>query len=332
MSVGPGSETTRAQFPAPRHKAPRGAVGVEWLDSKIEYLRALARPYLGQGSDLAYDVGPWDALKLIGLLYAHDVYLDILSKQLEKGRWAKLYYVDLNAANGLVRLDRTRTILPGSALLAANYARPEAARKYDHLILIEPNRDACDALEARLSIGLTSDKFDVVSKPASEAVPDVIDRLRSADAHYLALFDPFAFRQGDWSAYGRLLSSTERGDMIITFQTTAAKRAGESAFAPFLGEAIPDLKLLSEPEVLERFKDRLRPHRGAVEHVRIRAGRGYGRYYYDFVYAAARTWSNNPYLSAFDDLRTKVESLSGTQIAEVIRNPPLRHFVKDDPG
>jgi hypothetical protein len=103
----------RLQLPPPRHKAPRGASDVEWLDSKIEYLRALAEPFAEQGVEPVYDAGPWDALKLLGLLYAHDVYLDILSKQLAKGRWAKLYYVDLNAGSGLVRLDHTRTVVPG---------------------------------------------------------------------------------------------------------------------------------------------------------------------------------------------------------------------------
>jgi three-Cys-motif partner protein len=313
-------------FPLPPHRVRPGTKGPDWLDSKLQYLTRLGEPFRGLGGPEYYEAGAWVVLKLIGLLYAHDVYLPIMAKQRAKERWRKLFYIDFNAAAGLVRLEGTSSVVAGSALIAANnLLRPEG-QGYDSAIFVEPDKAAFKALGERLSTVLPSDRYKLLNVSANEAVPEILADLNAAGAHYLSLFDPFGFQQGDWQAYGRLLSQTDRGDMIVTFQTTAAKRAGESTFAQFLGKSIPGLQALSEPEVLVAFQDRLREYRGAVGSARIKAGPGHGRYYYDLVYAAAKTWRRNPFMHAFVDFETRVAGMSGTAVETTLRSPPLSHF------
>jgi len=309
-----------------------GTIGSEWLDSKLEYLSRLGSAFAGIGGSECYEAGAWDVLKLIGLLYAHDVYLPIMAKQRAKKRWAKLYYIDLNAASGLVRVGSSARRVAGSALIAANNLLRPSGQSYDHAIFVEPSAAACLALSARLAAALPADRYTIVNKTANEAMPDILRAVGTADAHYLSLFDPFGFQQGDWDAYGRLLGSTQRGDMLVVFQTTAAKRAGEAAFARFVGRSVPGLMNMSETEVLATFETRLAEVRGAVGSARIRAGAGHGRYYYDLVYAAARTWKRNPFLNAFGDFERKVGGMTGAAVEAVLSSPPLSHWGDGENG
>lgn len=313
-------------FPLPPHRVRPGTVGRDWLDSKLEYISLLAAPFRQIAPAESYEAGAWAALKLFGLLYAHDVYLPILAKQRAKARWKSVYYVDLNAASGLVKLEGSGRVVAGSALIAANAMLRPDGKGYDHAIFVEPDAGACKALDARLASVLPAQKFTVLQEPSERALPKIIAALTAADAHYLSFFDPFGLQEGDWRTYGRLLESTERGDMLVVFQTTAPKRAGEAAFARFMGRSEPGLASMSEPEVLASFQARLQEYRGAVGSVRIKAGPGHGRYYYDLVYAAARTWNRSPFMTAFNDFEAKLGGMTGAAVESVLASPPLSHY------
>jgi three-Cys-motif partner protein len=322
----PNGPPKAPSFPLLPHRVKPGTEGRDWLDAKLAYLTRMGAPFTELGGSLCYEAGAWGVLKLIGLLYAHDVYLSIMSKQRAKERWSKLFYVDLNAATGLVRVGGSNRKVAGSAIIAANNLLRSQGQGYDHAIFVEPSTEACQALDARLGSVLNGEQFTILNKTANEAVPEILEALGTANAHYLSLFDPFGFQQGDWNAYGRLLSSTERGDMLIAFQTAAAKRAGEQAFAQFIGKSVPGLMAMAEEDVLSTFEARLGEFRGAVGSARIKAGPGHGRYYYDLVYAAARTWNRNPFMNAFRDLERKLAGMTGTAVESVLVAPPLSHY------
>jgi hypothetical protein len=173
-----------------------------------------------------------------------------------------------------------------------------------------------------------TDEVTVVAAGADDAVQAILDSLAKKNSHYLAVFDPYAFKQGSWESYGRLISNTPRGDLLITFQTSMVKRTSEKQRKAFFGPAYdPGIMNMTEDKILEWFKETcLRPHRPIVDHVRVRASGAWGRYYYDLVYCVARTAGGNPFMKAFGDVRRRVESLTGETIQDMLKNKGLDRF------
>jgi three-Cys-motif partner protein len=283
-------------------------------------------PARGILREIVYEAGAWAVLKLVTLLHVHDIYLRIMANQRREGNWGRLFYIDLNAATGLVQIEGTRTVVAGSAIVGADTWRRGVANSYDHFVYVEPNPRWAEALRARLIRWLPRDRFTVFEESADTAVPKIVEMLSKSRSHYLSVFDPFAFQEGSWASYGRLLESTKRGDMVITFQTTMVKRSTPEIISSFFGPHVPDYKDSSEDRILNLFRDHLRPFREVVENVKVRAGGSHGRYYYDLVYAVARTRRHNPFMQGIVDLKSRVECLTGQQIDRMIGYRTLDRF------
>lgn len=307
-----------AALPSPYPRAPSGSDDFEWLSRKIDYLRSIAGPAKSARPEVVYEAGAWAVLKLVTLLHVHDIYLRIMVNQRRVGNWTKLYYIDLNSATGLVRVEGTKTVVAGSALVGADTWRRGEAHSYDHFIYVEPNHEWADALRVRLAKWLPLDRFTVYEEGADTAVPKIVEVLGTAESHYLAVFDPYAFQEGTWSSYGRLLESTRRGDMVLTFQTTMVKRATPEIISRFFGPHVPEYRDLSEERILALFRDHLKPYREVVENVTVRAGGGHGRYYYDLVYAVAKTRRENPFMRGVLDVKSRIERVDGDQIDKMV--------------
>jgi three-Cys-motif partner protein len=323
---GDGLPQDLSELPPPYHRAIPGSSDFEWLSQKIDYLRAIAGPARGILRETLYIAGAWAVLKLVTLLHVHDIYLRIMANQRREGNWEKLFYIDLNAATGLVQIEGTRTVVGGSAILAADTWRRGEANSYDHFVYVEPNPLWAEALRARLVRWLPADRFTVFEEGADTAVPKIVEMLATSRSHYLSLFDPFAFQEGTWASYGRLLESTKRGDMVITFQTTMVKRSSPEIISRFFGPHVPDYRDSSEDRILTLFRDHLRPLREVVESVKVRAGGSHGRYYYDLIYAVARTRRRNPFMQGIIDLKSRIERLNGQQIDRMIGYRTLDRF------
>lgn len=327
--MSPGEEEVPARLsdlPSPFHRAVPGSSDFEWLSQKIDFLRAIAGPARDVLRETVYEAGAWAVLKLVTLLHVHDIYLRIMTNQRREGNWQKLYYIDLNAATGLVQIEGTRTVVGGSALVGADTWRRGETNTYDHFIYVEPNPKWAAALRSRLRLWLPPDRFTVFEEGADSAVPKIVEMLATTRSHYLSVFDPFAFQEGSWASYGKLLESTRRGDMVITFQTTMVKRSTPEIISRFFGPHTPEYRDLSEERILRLFGDHLRPYREVVENVTVHAGGSHGRYYYDLIYAVARTRRHNPFMQGISDLKTRVERLSGTQIDRMIGYRTLDRF------
>lgn len=322
-SVNPVPESV--EHPA-RHRASPGATDYQWLSQKIEHLRAIGLPVRNVRRETVYEAGSWAILKLVTLLHLNDIYLSIMARQRKLGHWDRLYYIDLNSANGLVRIEQSKTVVAGSALVGADTWRRGPGGAYDHYIFVEPRADWSDALRDRLTAVLPSDMFTVYSEGADTAVPKIVSRLAENRSHYFSLFDPFAFQEGTWESYGRLLQATRRGDMVVTFQTTMVKRTTPEIVGRFFGPYAADYRDLSESGILELFENHLRPYREVVEHVRIKAGGRHGRYYYDLIYAVARTKRGNPFMKGVTELKGRIEGLTGDQIDKMIGYRSLDSF------
>jgi three-Cys-motif partner protein len=315
-----------SKLPSPYHRAIPGSSDFEWLSQKIDYLRAIAGPARGILRETVYEAGSWAVLKLVTLLHVHDIYLRIMANQRREKNWEKLFYIDLNAATGLVQIEDTRTVVAGSAIVGADTWRRGVANSYDHFVFVEPNPQWAKALQARLIRWLPRDRFTVFEEGADTAVPKIVDLLSMSKSHYLSVFDPFAFQEGSWASYGKLLESTNRGDMVITFQTTMVKRSTPKIIGKFFGPHVPEYRDSSEDRILALFRDHLRPFREVVESVKVRAGGAHGRYYYDLIYAVARTRRQNPFMQGIIDLRSRIERLSGQQIDRMIGYRTLDRF------
>lgn len=315
-----------SELPPPYHRAIPGSSDFEWLSQKIDYLRAIAGPIRGLLRETVYEAGAWAVLKLVTLLHVHDIYLRIMTNQRRIGNWQKLFYIDLNAATGLVQIEGTHTAVAGSAILGADTWRRGEENTYDHFIYVEPNAQWAAALRLRLGCFLPADRFTVFEEGADTAVPKIVELLASSRSHYLSVFDPYAFQEGSWASYGKLLESTRRGDMVVTFQTTMVKRSTPEIIGRFFGPHVPDYRDSSEDRILALFLDHLRPYREVVESVKVRAGGSHGRYYYDLIYAVARTRRQNPFMQGVIDLKSRIERLTGQQIDRMIGYRTLDRF------
>jgi three-Cys-motif partner protein len=318
-------EETSATSP-PRPRAAKGASDYEWLSQKIDYLRKIAEPVREIHRDVLYEAGAWSVLKLVTQDYLNDVYLSIMANQRRLGRWNRLFYIDLNSATGLVRIENSRVVVAGSAIVGANTWKRGPDRAYDHYVFVEPRTEWVDALRARLTGILPSDRFTVYAEGADTAVPKIVAQLGETKSHYLSVFDPFAFQEGTWDSYGRLLQQTGRGDMIVTFQTTMVKRATPEIVGRFFGAYATEYRDLPESGILDLFKRNLRPYRDVVEHVRITAGGRYGRYFYDLIYAVARTKRGNPFMRSVAQLKDRIQALTGEQIDRMVGYHSLDNY------
>lgn len=318
--------TTQDPTPPVRHRVHRGSEGYDWLSEKVEHVRAIAAGIRGIRRDVVYEAGAWSILKLVTLLHLNDIYLSIMANQRALGHWDRLYYIDLNSATGLVRIEGTKTVVAGSAIVGADTWRRGPKRAYDHYIFVEPKAEWASALDERLRSILPRDRFTVYAEGADTAVPKIIERLAEANSHYFSVFDPFAFQEGTWESYGKLLQATRRGDMVVTFQTTMVKRATPEIVHKFFGPYATEYRDLSEEGILSLFKNHLQPYRAVVEHVRVAAGGKHGRYYYDLIYAVARTARGNPFMRGIQDLKERIESCTGEQIDRMLGSHSLESY------
>jgi len=299
----------------------------QWTKEKVDRLRKIAALVQSGTKDVVDEEGAWTVLKLLSSFQLHGTYLPIMCGQRDKGYVDRLFYIDLNAGSGLVHVEGTQALVPGTALIGANVHRVHEHESYDydydHYIFVEPIEKKAEALEQRLLEWLPKDKFTLIRKGADDAVPMILSMLTKRD-HYLCTFDPYGFEQGTWNGYGKLIANTARGDMFINFQTTSVKRTSEQNRKNFFGPNYPgDYLDRSEDEILQSFRrDILGPNRAVVEDVRIKGGDGF-RYYYDMVYAVAQTGGGARFMKAFRDLERRVAKLTGDDIKGMLSNQGL---------
>ena len=92
----------------------------------------------------------------------------------------------------------------------------------------------------RVGALIPKDRFRVIQRGADEAVGEILDIVRSGNANFVAVFDPFGFNEGSEESWARLLRERDHGDLIATFQTKMAVRHTAKSIAPLVGPSVLD--------------------------------------------------------------------------------------------
>lgn len=314
----------------------------EWLQQKLEILTEYGDELYQIDPDAVNEIGPWAALKLFQLIVTVDLYTRIIESVPSIDR--KLYF-DVLAGSGTVVLEDADVNIIGSPLIAA--AIPE--HSFDELYFFEGKKGRADALSARLdfvadetSLDIDRDSCHVIQGDANENVPKVINQIAEesgfAGTNQLSFVDNERM-QVKWDTMVSL--SKIWGDYLINFQhkgisrelgylnsdDTEEKRvkSAHKKLREFIGgEQYKDCSDADEFKKL--YKDQLgeigeeydQPgnNRPIQEEIEIR-GLG-GKYSYDLIYATRETNNQSPYADFMENMRSRIEPMTGEDVSRVI--------------
>lgn len=155
--------------------------------------------------------GEWTFLKLLTLAYYIDVYSNIA-----KIYFDKIFYIDICAGEGLVKLRRINEIIAGSSLLGQIVPREE--KRFDKLYLVENDSDKSKMLKEILP--------DAEVYCADANNPGLLDTIEEVlqngnNNHYLAFIDPYT-TDINWKTIERLMEN--KGDLIINYMFSPIAR------------------------------------------------------------------------------------------------------------
>ena len=271
-----------------------------------------------------YGPGAWTVLKLLAVQYTVDFCLKIMAApNRESGKprqgFGSVAYIDLNAGSGLVRPKGTKSILAGTGLIGPALSRDNPGRAFDMHFLVEPDPGLAQALEVRVGALIPKDRFRVIQRGADEAVGEILDIVRSGNANFVAVFDPFGFNEGSEESWARLLRERDHGDLIATFQTKMAVRHTAKSIAPLVGPSVLDGhedEHLTTEAALKAFTESVGRYRRVVQAVRIRAGDQ--AYFYDLVYATRLSRTGGQWADAFGRVKARLEALDGATMKTML--------------
>lgn len=297
-----------------------------WMEEHFKALQGVADKVGNIHPDVLENGAPWAVLKHMAVRNLLGMYLGIISKQ----AWVKQrFYIDTNSSCGLNLLRDTKFKVAGSALIGATTETP-----FDHYFFIEPDPVKRAALEARLAHLLPAGKFSVYRRGADEDLPDIMGRIPRHDAHYFAVVDPYGLSGITWKGLNAVMGHP-RGDVLINFQTTHVKRGRRDQAEAFFGS--PEVLGLidrgaPEDEIRDHFLERVHTCRQVTETIRVMSG-GRNRYYYDLVYAVARTGGDNPWFAkVLPPLKRRVENLTGEGVINILTSNRIDRFFSDGDG
>lgn len=148
-------------------------------------------------------VGPWSADKhkfLAAYIYA-------FTTAMRDKKWSSLNYIDLFAGPGKLRIKNTERITWGSPLIAAHYP------VFQNLFVCEKNKQAFDALTARLDQLNARSRIVAFNSDCNDIVGEIVDQIPPRSLT-LAFLDPYGLHL-DFKTV--LALSNHRTDLIIFF-------------------------------------------------------------------------------------------------------------------
>lgn len=290
-----------------------------WVEKHFAALERVAAKAMARRPDVLEHVGAWTVLKQLAIKNILGVYLPILRNQ----PWAKrLVYIDTHAGCGINALRDTKRQIAGTALLP--FAGGDARFAHYHYVEIDDAKRT--ALEERLSLFLPKDQYTIYPEPAIDAIKKIVAAERVTGTHQLCVVDPYSMSQINWDGLAQIMKASP-GDLVINFPTTEPKRTTQEIAESFFGTgAVRGLLTAetTEQDLLDFFLARLQEHRPVVRTVRIQSGEG--RFYYDLVYATRKTRSDSKFVAAIDEVRARVEGLTGADVMRIIGNRRLGSF------
>jgi three-Cys-motif partner protein len=275
----------------------------QWWTERIETLKGLKdeATTLHSTSKAAWGVGPWALLKLAIFAFYADVYTGII-----KARFPQAYYLDLFAGPGLNRINETGDLILGSPLLADRV--PKKGKKFDHMILIEKNKDDANALRKLLH------NAEVLHRDVNKDGLDIALRSipKSPSCPVLAFVDPEGL-EIHWSTLEKLLKIWS--DVMINYQPTSVRRViGSLKNTPVLENSLNRYfggnqwkDCGTDEELFQLYLSKIRLHKEVVIPIRVK---GSGGFYYYIIVAVRRTGGEQHWIDAVLRAKEKIEAAS----------------------
>ncbi|MEM1557761.1 MAG: three-Cys-motif partner protein TcmP [Candidatus Bathyarchaeia archaeon] len=267
-----------------------------------------------------YEVRPWTALKLIAFSYWIELYAKIMRKQKSKGKFQKIWYLDLLAGPGTNLLEDTGEVVMGSPIIAYYYSK----KLFDKYVLIEMDKVRRDALEKRMK-KLGVENVEVCCGDCN----DVIKKLPFDQMDHFVAFVDCEGLDVYWDpTVIKLLR--KRGDILVTFQTMElnrtlgrAKRGFKDAekLTAFLGNDHWRYTTNAE-DLLQRYMNQLTEYRTFVDKMLIRGE----NFRYDLILACKK----GPYIKAWHELKKKIERLTDKDVKTVLEVLSGKHKTLND--
>lgn len=255
--------------------------------------------------------GEWTFLKLLSLAYCLDICTNIA-----KEHFKKIFYIDICAGGGFVKIKRIDEIIAGSALLGE--IAPKESKKFDKIILVEKDPRKCLKLEELLpNAEVICDDANNIS--VLRKIEDIIGHEKN---YYCFTFiDPYALTI-KWNTIEFLLKI--KGDLIINYMNSAVSRRFGVAFSDnvteneklaatkqieeFFGEKIGET--ISEDSssnyLFELYQSNIRKYKEITLPIKVE-GLG-GGYSYYMIFTTRKTSGEQGWIKPISQLREKVES------------------------
>lgn len=326
----------------PYRRMPPKTPDYEWLRQKLSTLTEYADEIYGVAPGAVNEIGPWAALKLFQLIVTVDLYTRIIERT--DGIDRKFYF-DVLAGSGVVSLEGQETNIMGSPLIAATL--PEHA--FDELYFFEGKPERTAALSDRLDfvadetpLELDRDRCHVIQGDANETVPETITQLCQSGLHRHT--NQFSFVDNErmqikWATMVEL--SRIWGDFLINFQHKGIARelgylesdetpkarveTAQECLREFVGgeqyrdcDNVAELKDLYKGQLAEIGEEYGKPANNRPVQEEIRVDGVGGKYSYDLIYATRKTNNESPYVEFMENMKSRIEPMSGDDVSQVI--------------
>ncbi len=294
----------------------------EWLKRHLSLLMNMGKAIramngaTGADERVAYEKGPWTALKLICLEYYIPAYIDIMRRT-----FPRIAYVDMFAGPGMNLIGSNLTPMPGSPMIPLMHRGNR--RYFDFQIASDSSPSRAQALRSRLGswrceagAGLKDgEDFVVLNQDANELALELPERLRAKDVnHALVFVDPEGFDL-EWSSLKAMTDGFPHMDLILLFPSTGVPRVlglddgpGLDKLRRMIGPGADGLAQgCTEEQALDLYRRNLTSI-GKDLSTEIKIA-GKGGFHYHLIPAVRRTAHGSPWFKVLEDAKSKVERL-----------------------
>lgn len=296
-------------------------VSQDWIKEKMQRLRRHSTELRNVAPDTTNDFSSWSALKLILLAATVDMYTNIIPEYRDN-----FYYIDALAGSGISAFPEDDEYFVGSPLITATVAH----EPFDKMYFIENDKEKAKALRERIEYiqenldrDLQFDDYRIIPKNTNSAMDDVIEEIREETLYEGESVNTLSFvdNQGLDVHYSTLNKMTEiHGDLLINFPTIAIRRTAgadyKTSLNDFYGNSAWEAAQ-NDKEFRTIYMSRLAElGRPVQESIPVSSG---GQFFYDMIYCTRKTKGGSPYIKTLEDMKDKIEQLTGEDIERVLR-------------
>jgi len=299
---------------------------LQWIDKHIRLNKNLAK-HLLEPSKVVYNANAWTPLKLISIGFFTQMYTTII-----KGYFDRWLYCGIFSGCGLNYIEN-RIYFPGSSFFAINSSIDNPFHK---MYFIDSNKKRIKALTKRLEyvereiedfsfLGSTEESrcqymtfSDDYGKFIDET--DIFDLLDEEDTrtHALVVIDPEGFEM-KWDDLKRFFHYP--CDIIFVYMTSEIKRTWGKALKSrdFAIKNMNGLfggsswkQAIEGDDLLPIFIIQIEGLNKIVKTIRVKKSKS--SFYYDLLVITRPTRGGNPWLSAVDQLKSRIERSGSSMV------------------